>query len=69
MAVVLHSSKRNVERGWEEKDLGFLQGHAVIWLDVGWNKGNLLGREDFLLSETFRRESLSRWCTLKFDNR
>ena len=27
----LQSLKRNVERGWEEKDLGLLQDHAVIW--------------------------------------
>ena len=35
MVAILHSTKRNVERGWEEKDLGFLQYHAVIWLVLG----------------------------------
>ena len=30
MVAILHSTKRNVERGREEKDLGFLQYHAVI---------------------------------------
>ena len=30
MVAHLHSLKRNVERG--EKDLEFLQDHAVIWL-------------------------------------
>ena len=34
----LHSSKRNVERRWGEKDLGFLQDHAVIWLVLGQKK-------------------------------
>ena len=29
MIARLHSLKRIVERGWEEKDLGFLQDHAV----------------------------------------
>ena len=32
MVARLHSLNRNVERGWEDKDLGFLQDHAVIWL-------------------------------------
>ena len=32
MIARLDSSKRNVEREWEEKDLGFLEDHVVIWL-------------------------------------
>ena len=35
MVAHLHSLKRNIERGWEEKDLGFLQDHDVIWLVLG----------------------------------
>ena len=35
MVARLQSSKRNVERGWEEKYLGFLQDHAVILLVLG----------------------------------
>ena len=30
MVARLHSLKRNVERGREEKDLGILQDHAAI---------------------------------------
>ena len=32
MEARLHSSKHTAKRGWEEKDLEFLQDHAVIWL-------------------------------------
>ena len=35
MVARLHSSKRNVEKGWEEKDLGFLKDHAVILFVLG----------------------------------
>ena len=35
MVARLHSLKRNAERGWEEKYLGFLEDHAVIWLVLG----------------------------------
>ena len=32
MVARMHSLKLNVERGWEEIDLGLLQDHAVFWL-------------------------------------
>ena len=35
MVARLHSLKLNAGRGWEEKDLGFLQEHAVVWLVLG----------------------------------
>ena len=35
MVAHLHSLKRNIERGSEKKDLGFLQDHAIILLAFG----------------------------------
>ena len=35
MVARLHTFKHNVEKGWEEKNLGFLQDHVVIWLVFG----------------------------------
>ena len=35
MVARLHTLKHNVEKGWEEKNLGFLQDHVVIWLVFG----------------------------------
>ena len=55
----LHSSKRNVEREWGEKDLEFLQDQ---------NKDQWLGRKEFLFIDSLRQDSLSRRYRLKRDN-
>ena len=68
MIARLHFSKRTVERGWEEKNVGVLQDHAVIWLVLSYNKGQWLGSKEFLFIDSIRRESLSRWCSLKRKN-
>ena len=39
MVARLHYLKFNVERGWVEKDLGFLRDHIVIWMVLRQNKG------------------------------
>ena len=68
MVARLPSLKRNAEKGWEEKDLEFLQEDAVILLVLGWNKVQWLGRKEFLFIGNFWWESLGRLCTLKHDN-
>ena len=68
MVAHLHSLKSNAEKGWEEKDLGFLPDNVLIWLVLGWNKGHSLSRGEFLFIDSFWWESLSRWCTLKHGN-
>ena len=53
MVARLHSSKRNVKRGWEEKCLWFLQDYAVIWLFHYQNKGQWLVEWDFFSLTVF----------------
>ena len=63
-------SKRNVERGWEEKNLVYLQDHAVIWLVLGQNKGQRLARKEFIFIDSFWWEPFCtlRWCAHKREN-
>ena len=63
----LHSLKPNVEKEWEEKYLGFLPDHIVIWLAFGLNKGQF-GERNFFSLTVFGGNIFSRWCTLKRDN-